>query len=277
MSSPSAADGLAAWEHGLTPVVLKRLRTLIRPFDTPTILAFDPERYARLYNSSSGHWGDVLARYALFQRLRRRGGETEADHRIRQNRWLAERRKWEQRTFLLGGHDVRTMPPDDPDNGPSIALGTSIASPEQIAGSELEYTVPISATGRVLVLDIASDKDRLMARISELIDHEREAAGVATASRRGRKTRADQNNSEYREFLKSLREHHVVPLWDLQLAGLAMNELASARVLYPELHDPARNVSRRSIPRVLLQKIERARKLQDQVISWVFRLRTFVG
>lgn len=128
MSRPAAA-----WEHGLTPVVLKRLRLLIRPFDTPAILAFDPERYARLYNSSSGHWGDVLARYALFQRLRRRVGETEADHRIRQNRWLAERREWEKetRTFRLGGHDVRTMLPDDPDNGPFIPLGTWIARPSK--------------------------------------------------------------------------------------------------------------------------------------------------
>lgn len=153
-----------------------------------------------------------------------------------------------------------------------------------------------------------------MARISELIDRAREAAGITPTSRRGRETRADQKlaamrclwpklidharreaglqpgppypdfhwrpdlaNSEYREFLKALREHHVVPLWDLQLAGLAMDKLSTARVLYPELNNPARNVSRRSIPRVLLKKIRRAQELQDQAGSWVSRLRAVVG
>ena len=165
------------------------------------------------------------------------------------------------------------MSPDEPGNGPFIALGTWIASPEQIAGSELEYTVPISATGRVLVLDVASDKDLLMARISELIDREREAAEVAPASRRGRKTRADQKlRRERGEFLRSIQKHQIVPLWDLQLAGLAMDKLATARVLYP-----VRSVSQRSIPRVLLQKIERARELQDQIVGWLPRLRAVVG
>lgn len=105
-SSLSDAKRPAAWEHGLTAVVLKRLRILIRPYDTPARLAFNPERYERLY--ASGAWGDVLARYVLFQWLRRRQGEPEADHLIRQNHWLAERRAWEQkkRTFLFGGHDV---------------------------------------------------------------------------------------------------------------------------------------------------------------------------
>jgi hypothetical protein len=258
----------------------------------------------------------VLARYALFQRLRRRDGETEVDHRVRQNCWLAERREWEQeqRTFLLGGRDIRTMWPTDPVNGAEIALGTWIASPEQIAGSKLEYTVPISATGRVLVLDVSSDKDLLMARISTLIDREREAAGIAPATRRGPPTLADRKvaamrriwpnlidharraaglqpgppypdpdwrpdppNSEHREFLRSVQEHHIVPLWDLQLAGLATDKLASARVLYPEFNNAARNVSQRSIPRMLLQKIKRSRELQDRVPSWIPRLRAVVG
>jgi hypothetical protein len=317
MSLRSVADGPAAWEHGLTPVLIKRLRILIRPFDTPPTLAFDPERYARLYNASPGIWSNVLSRYALFQRLRRRENETEADHHVRQTNWLGERRQWEQeqRTFsCLDEYDVRTMLPHDPANGAEIALGTWIASPEQIAGSKLEYTVPISPTGRVLVIDIASDKAQLLARISELIDREREASGIAAATRRGPETRADKklramqriwpnlidnvregaglqpgqpcpdldwrpdrSNSEHREFLKSIQDHRVVPLWDLQLAGLATNKLATARVLYTKLTDPARNVTQRSIPRVLLQKIGRARELQDQIVRWLPRLRAVVG
>jgi hypothetical protein len=259
----------------------------------------------------------VLARYALFQRLRRREDETEGDHRVRQNRWLAERREWEQEqhnTFFLGGHDVRTMWPPDPVNGAEIALGTWIASPDQIARSELEYTVRISTTGRVLVFDVASDKDLLLARISELIDQEREAAGIAPTTRRGAPTRADKKiaamrriwptlvdharreaglqagppypdfdwrpdppQSEHRAVLRSIQEHHIVPLWDIQLAGLATHKLATARVLYPELNNTAREISQRSIPRMLLQKIERARELQDQVKWWVPRLRAVVG
>lgn len=288
MSSPLAAEGPAAWEHGLTPVVLKRLRILISPFDTPATLAFDPERYALLCRASPGKWGDVLARYALFQRLRRREGEAETDHRRRQDRWLAERRQWEQeqRTFSLGDLDVRRMLAPDPSAGAFIAFGASIASPEQIAGSKLESTCAISATGRVLVLDVASDKVRLMARISELIDHEREASGIVPATRRGPKTLAEKKlaearcrrpASEHREFLQSIQSHQLVPLWDLQLAGLTTDKATTASVLYPERANPARNVLPRSIPRVLLQKIDRARELQDQTVGWLPRLRAVVG
>jgi hypothetical protein len=206
------------------------------------------------------------------------------------------------------------MLPDEPGNGPFIALGTWVASPGQIAGSELEYTVSISPTGCVLVLDVASDKDLQMARISQLIDQKREAAGIAPATRRGPPTRAERKlaaaqrlwpkllddvrqkqglrpgppyppltwrpgppNSEYQGFLKSIQDHHIVPLWDLQLAGLATDKLACAQVLYRELANPARGISQRSIPRVLLNKIDRAGELQDQVERWISRLRAVVG
>ena len=89
--------------------------------------------------------------------------------------------------------------------------------------------------------------------------------------------RPDPPNGEHREFLKSVQDHRVVPLWDLQLAGLATHKLATARVLYTKLTDPTRNVSQRSIPRALLQKIERARELQDQIVGWLPRLRAVVG
>jgi uncharacterized protein YndB with AHSA1/START domain len=305
MSSPSAVEGRpAAWDHGLTPFIVRRLRFLIPTWEG---------QHERLYKKRPAEWGDVLARYAVFQRLRRREDESEADHRERQIRWLGARRAWEREHHHLADN-IRTAWPDDPDNGPFIPLGTSIAPPEQIAGSELEYTVPISPTGRVLVLDIASDKKLLMARISELIDIERQAAGIPAASRRGPKSRADKkveamrriwpklidharceaglqpglpypdfdwrpdpDNTEHGEFLKSIQDHRIVPLWDLQLAGLATDKLATAGVLYPERTNPARRVSQRSIPRGLLQKIERARELQEQTVGWLPRLRAVVG
>ncbi len=153
-----------------------------------------------------------------------------------------------------------------------------------------------------------------MARISELIDIERQAAGIPAASRRGPKSRADKkvetarriwpnlidharceaglqpglpypdfdwrpdpDHTEHGEFLKSIQDHRIVPLWDLELAGLATDKLATARVLYPERTNPARRVSQRSIPRGLLQKIERARELQDQTVGWLPRLRASSG
>jgi hypothetical protein len=310
MSSPSAADGPAAWDHGLSPVVLKRLRLLIGPFDTPLTLTFNRNQYARLYKASPDVWGAVLYRYALFQQLKRRKGETEATHRARQNCWLRDRRKWEleHRGRGVGKDDLKTMWPD------TIGLGTWVASLEEFAGSELELLVPCFPTARVLVLDIASDKGRLMARISELIDRERETTGICSAIRRGPRDlatrkiaaaralfekevdrereatgnepghpypeldwRPDPPNSEHREFLRSIQDHHIVPLWDLQLAGPGTDKLAMARVLYPELTNPVRNVSQRSIPRVLLQKIERARELQDQIVGWLPRLLAVVG
>jgi hypothetical protein len=271
--------------------------------------------YERLYQRRPDQWGDVLSRYAIFQRLRRRESESEADHRGRQARWLRERRRQEKDISLIVD-DVRTNRlHDDEADGAFFALGTWIAEPGQYAGSELENWVHTSPTGRVLVLDIASDKDRLVARISELIDRERVAAGIPAVRRRGRQTRAaeiklaalwhvrrkaydlarqqvglqpgppypdvdrrpEPDNTEYGEFLRSVRQHQIVPLWDLQLAGLATDKLASARMLYPERTNPARPVSQRSIPRGLLQNIERARELQDQAVRWVPRLRAVVG
>jgi hypothetical protein len=346
MSPRSAnAEAPAAWDHGLSPVVLKRLRLLIRPFSTPSTLAFDHDRYALLDKASPGVWGSVLNRYALFQRLRRREDETEADHRKRQDLWLTERRSWElwlrdpfavsarsrprehrhrtqeHRGFVLGKHDVRTMWPDESTN-----LGTWIASQEELAGSTLELLLGISPTARAFVIDIAADKDRLMARISELINEEREAAGIPPITRRGPQTEAEKKlavakrlwpkimdaarleaglspepaypklnwrpdppSSEFREFLRAIRDHRIVPLWDLQLAGLETTKHATALALYPELADPnapkrsARaakgypTVSTRSIPRTLLQKIERARELQDESVALTPRLSAVVG
>jgi hypothetical protein len=204
----------------------------------------------------------------------------------------------------------------EPD-GPFMPLGAWFAKPEQIAGSDLEDIASISPTGRVLVLDIASDKELLIARISGLIDRERKAAGIAPVSRRGPTSRTDKKRAvmpliqarahdharqavglppgppypdfdwepkpevtEYGEFLRSLREFHVVPLWDLQLAGRANSKSATARVLFPEEANrdaKTENVVARSIPRGLLTKINRAMELQDQVAAWVPRLRATVG
>lgn len=198
--------------------------------------------------------------------------------------------------------------PDDTENGPFIALGTWFAKPELFAGSDLADYVSIWSSGRVLVLDIAADKVRQMTRISHLIDREREAAAIPQISRRGPRTRRkrealerarheakvqahevvglppppawrpEPETTEYGEFLRSIRDHQIVPLWDLQLSGLALEKEATARVLYPDLADPNRkHVSKRSIPRGLLQKIERARELQDQAVRLVPRLRANVG
>ncbi len=294
MSSPSAADRPAAWNHGLTAFVVKRLCLLIPSSEG---------QHERLYKQQPAQWGDVLARYAIFQRLRRCIGESEADHRARQASWLRARRKWERDNSAFVD-DVRTAWPDDPDNGAFIALGTWIATPEQIAGSKLEYRVAISPTGRVLVIDLASDKDLLIARISNLIDRERQAAGIPAASRRGPKRRPDRKveamrhiwpelidharceaglkpgppypdpdwrpdpvNSEHREFLKSIQDHQVVPLWDLQLAGKANRKLATARALYPGISEK----------RSLLAKLRRAGELQNEAPLWVPRLRANVG
>ena len=133
MSSPLVADRPAAWEHGLSPRVLKRLRLLIGPFARPGSLAFDPTPYDRLYRASLIEWGNKLMRYALFQRLKRREGETEGDHRGRQAHWLGERRRWlaEWRDIFSEGHDIRTMLEPD---GPFMPLGAWFAKPEQIVG-----------------------------------------------------------------------------------------------------------------------------------------------
>jgi hypothetical protein len=321
MSSTCAkSDAPAAWAHGLSPKILRRLRELINPLDDkPSTLAFNHERYERLYAAPPTLWGRVFDRYALFQSLRRREGETEAVHRVRQVCWLRIRRQ-QKRTLGLGD----AQRPDQ-----STDLGTWIASPEELAASTLELLPRISPTARVFVIDIAADKDWLLAWISDSIDRERAAHGIFSLPRRGpnnlaakklargkalfeeeldrkRKTaglepgppypelnwRPDPPNSELREFLRKVREHHIVPLWDLQLAGLASDKIATAKLLYPDLSDPAApkrvaraaksypvlaakgdlDISARSIARVLLQKIDRARELQDQAATLAPRL-----
>jgi hypothetical protein len=269
MSSPSGADRPAEWLHGLTPIVLGRVRRLVNPLHTPATLTFDPELeiYRRLYAATPGKWRDVLGRYRIFQDLRKREDETEADHRTRQARWLCGRRRWEWEQWTQQSPyraDLSTT--REPEPGEFFPLGTWFADPEHIADSELEFFVSEYPTGRVLVLDIAADKVRLMALISALIDRERETAGIAAPKRRGPTDlaskklaaralfyklidrekeaadvasgppypdldlRSESASTEHREFLKSIQRHHLVPLWDLQLAGLANKKLATARV-----------------------------------------------
>jgi hypothetical protein len=285
---------LPPWAHGISPVVLNRLRLLIPSLEG---------RYDWLAKATPGELGNILARYATFQRLRRQPGEHEADHRVRQARWLRWRRAWERENRWASG-DIRGAWPTDHADGADIALGTWIASPEQIAGSKLEHMVAVSSTGRVLVVfDLASDKDLQMERISELIDRERECVGIEPGPRRGpstkRKKKFDEArgiwpkmlddarrdaglepgppypplewrpvpvNREQREFLKSLQEHRIVQLWDLQLAGSAIGKLETARALYPD----------RNEKRSLLAKLRRAEVLQEE-LSWIKRLRAVVG
>jgi hypothetical protein len=303
----------APWQHGLSNFVLNRLRLII-----PSLYG----HYDRLVDASAAKWGQTLARYAAFQKLRRQASESELDHRARQARWLCARRAWERDNRYLSlcptdgivlldrmatptrYFDIRAAWPPDSADGAEIPLGTWIAPPEQIAGSKLEHTVCISTTGRVLVFDVASDKDLLMARISELIDREREAAKIAPTTRRGPPTQADKKiaamrriwpslidhtrraaglpigppyppfdwrpqpaNSEQREFLKAIREHCIVPLWDMQLAGSATRQRATAQALYSNMHEK----------RSLLAKLHRAEELQQETLSWIPRLRAVVG
>jgi hypothetical protein len=285
-------EPIGPWEHALSTFVIKRLRLLI-----PSLHS----HYDRLAKASAAQWGQTLARYAAFQRLRRRAGESETDHRARQARWLRARRAWEKENHEFS-EDIRAAWPPDSADGAEIALDTWVASTEQIAGSELEYTVPISPTGRVLVLDVASDKELLMARISELIDREREAVGIAPATRRGPLTLAERNaarrrvwpklidnvrreaglklgppypafdrpepaNSEQREFLKAIREHCIVRLWDMQLAGCATGKLVTAQALYPNMREK----------RSLLAKLRRAEQLQTEALAWILRFRAVIG
>jgi hypothetical protein len=193
------------------------------------------------------------------------------DHRARQARWLCARRAWERENRIFSD-DIRAAWPPDSADGAEIAVGTWIASIEQIAGSKLEYTVPISPTGRVLVFDIASDKELLMARISELIDRERDIAGIPQPTRRGPKAKGDRRlatirRTEQSEFLRSIQDLQIVAFWDLQLAGRATGKLATARMLYPNLREK----------RSLLKKIRRAQKLQQEALFWIPRLRAVVG
>jgi hypothetical protein len=283
-------ERFAPWQHGLTTFVLKRLRLIIPSLDG---------HYHHLAKDSAAKWGQTLARYAAFQQLRRQPGESEEDHRARQTRWLCARRKWERENRYLSDN-IRAAWPHESTNGAEIPLGTWIASTKQIAGSKLEYTVAISTTGRVLVFDIASDKELLMACISESIDREREFAAIAPAARRGPTSLAERKRrswpkliddvrrevglqteppypaldwrpepvkSEQREFLKAIREHCIVPLWDMQLAGSATRKLVTAQALYPKMGE------RRS----LLAKIRRAEELQQETLSWIPRLRAVVG
>jgi hypothetical protein len=287
-------ERLPPWQHGLSTSVLNRLRLIIPSLDG---------HYHRLAEASAAKWGQTLARYAAFQRLRRQPSENEVDHRARQARWLGARRAWERENRDFSD-DIRAAWPPDSADGAEIPLGTWIAPPEQIAGSKLEHTVCIATTGRVLVFDVASDKDLLMARISELIDREREAAKIAPTTRRGPPTQADKKiaamrriwpslidhtrraaglpigppyppfdwrpqpaNSEQREFLKAIREHCIVPLWDMQLAGSATRQRATAQALYSNMHEK----------RSLLAKLHRAEELQQETLSWIPRLRAVVG
>ena len=112
-----------------------------------------------------------------------------------------------------------------------------------------------------------------MERISRLIDREREAAGIAQITRRGRKSSADgkPESAELAEFLRSIRKHRIVQLWDLQLAGRATTKSATARLLYPGQAKRKYDASRTGL-RVLLQKLDQARKLQDHVEGWLPRL-----
>jgi hypothetical protein len=268
-SSPSPADPLrAAWEHGLSPFVVKRLRLLIPSLEG---------HYDRLAKAAPSRWGYVLARYALFQRLRRREGEAQADHRARQARFLCARHTWEWKTR---GPDIRSAWPEtgrDPEIalGPFAPLGAWIVAPELVTGSELEEILDFAptGTGRVLVLDIAADKVWMMAQISRLIDREREVAGITPSPRRGRKrgAHAMPDGTELGDFLRSVRDHRIVQLWDLQLAGRATDKTATARVLYPERAKRIYDASR-SVHRVLLQKLDRACELQDKVKAWLPRL-----
>lgn len=148
-------------------------------------------------------------------------------------------------------------------------LGTWFASPDEIAGSWLESVLRHAPTARVLVLDIAGDKNQLMTQLSALIETERFFQGIAPGRRRGPKPkpgmdRTPDNPLEYAGFLRSIRCHHIVPLWDLQLAGLATTKLATAQAPYrPDITQK----------RSLLAKLRQARKLQDEVLNWVALLR----
>jgi hypothetical protein len=253
---------LAPWQHELSTFVLSRLRLIIPSLDG---------HYHRLAKDSAAQWGQTLARYAAFQRLRRQASEGEVEHRARQARWLRARRAWERENRDFSD-DIRAAWPPDSANGAEIALGTWIASTEQIAGSNLEHMVPISPTGRVLVFDIASDKEALMTRISQLIDREREFVGIVPAPRRGPASLAERKlaakrNSEQREFLRAIWEHCIVPLWDMQLTGSATQKLVTAQALYPNMREK----------RSLLAKLSRAEELQQEALYWIPRLRAVVG
>jgi hypothetical protein len=107
------------------------------------------------------------------------------------------------------------MRPDESTN-----LGTWIVLPEELEGSSLELLIQISPTARVLVVDIYADADWQLARIADLIKRERQAAGIDPLRRRGKPRQASSQRSEFRDLLRSIKEHHIVPLWDLQIAGL---------------------------------------------------------
>src|SRR5262249_37373887 len=154
---------------------------------------------------SHDQWGMILARYALFQRLRRRESETDTDHLARQDEWLSDGLVW-QRHKPWRTEDIRVEWPPDPIDGTWNALGTWIASPDQIAGAALDHIVSISPTGRVLVFDIASDKEMLMAAFSDLVDREREAAGIAPVSRRGRRSTAERKIKAMRRIWPGLMD-----------------------------------------------------------------------
>jgi hypothetical protein len=277
------------------PCVLGCLRLLIPSLEG---------QYDRLDKASAAQWGQTLGRYRAFQRLRRRPGESEAEHRARQAHWLCTRRAWERENRDWYDGDIRAAWPHDSADSAGIALGTWIASAEQIAGSELEDIVPIFPTGRVLVFDLASDKELLIERISELIDRERKAAGIASSPRRGPLTLAQRKlaairrawpelidnarqqeglepgppyppidwrpepaKTEQREFLKAAKEHRIVPLWDMQIAGTAIHMLKTAQTLYPE------TLQKRS----LLMKLHRAEELQQEALTWIPRLSAVIG
>jgi hypothetical protein len=246
------SEQLPPWEHGIPPYTLWRLKLMI-----PSLQG----HYERLDKASGAVWGIILSRYAVFQQLRRQAGESGVNHRARRERWLLERGAFERERHDIS-QDVRAALPQNSPYEAGIALGTWIASPEQIAGSELEHIVPAWPTGRVVVLDVAADKELLKKQIFELIDRERKAAGIAPASRRGPPKQPKTGNSEQREFLKGAREHQIIRLWDLQIADTADQKLKTARALYPALSEK----------RSLLAKLNRAEELQQEALAWIPRL-----
>jgi hypothetical protein len=282
MSLPSVAKGGAGWAHGLSADVLERVRELIQPIHRPATLALDPDPYARLYESPPSILGNLLGRYAIFQVLRRRVCESEADHYARQTQWQRERNTIEKEK--PGSDAWRAWEPEsNPAHGAwHTSFGCWLAGPDELRGSSLETLLSLAPRARVFVFDIAADKNDLMGRLSHEIDLERFCQGVAPrAARRGRKPARENPAREYGEFLRTIKEHEIVPLWDLQLAGFAVGKRATSAALYPEVADPgsprrvARNYptpAKASVDRALLQKIRRARELQDEAMDWVVRL-----
>lgn len=258
----------ATWEHGIPDFMLPRLRNIVRPVSQPTALnGLELGVYARLRHFTPQEWEILLTRYSVFEKLKLRRGESRKAHLTRLIEWSRvqaqqRRERPEYPAGALAG-DVPT--------------GTHMFSREQVLSSEPASIIKSYAHTRLIVVDLQCDKRRSLEQIERLIDLAREEAGLKIKPGRGRRPKKPHNGKPRREIaqiLHTFTDHHVVPLWDLQLAGLATKGMKQAIATSLYSGGGAGSISERGS---LYDKLDQALVLQRDAAGWAPWLNSSVG